>query len=325
MRDLLDLLELELRGLDMELDEATLCAKRAEALSMELRAILTELPHGWVSWIERTPQTIYLRATPTHVAPLLQDLLYGEDRCLIFTSATLSTEGNFSFFEERLGLPEETLELTLPSPFDHREQALLYVPPDLPEPSSTQFIPRIADRIMEILHHSQGRAFVLFTSYRNLREVKQRIQSQCPFPLLVQGEAPAHQLLDQFRRGDGAVLLGTGSFWQGVDVTGEALSCVIIDKLPFEVPNDPVVEANIEMIQTQGGNPFLDYQVPSAIITLKQGLGRLIRSRKDRGVLCILDVRLRRRAYGARFLKSLPPCRLVEHLDDIKAFFQMAH
>ena len=195
---------------------------------------------------------------------------------------------------------------------------MFYVPRRMPEPSSPSFVDRAAEEIVRILEVSRGRAFVLFTSYANMNAVAERIAARVEYPLLMQGEAPKPVLLETFRRTPGAVLLATSSFWQGVDVAGEQLSCVIIDKLPFASPADPVVQARIERLRNQGGNPFQEYQVPVAILMLKQGLGRLIRSASDRGILAVLDSRLVERPYGRRFLESLPPARLVHDLAQIE-------
>jgi ATP-dependent DNA helicase DinG len=210
--------------------------------------------------------------------------------------------------------------LRLPSPFDFQTQAVLYVPQGMPAPQSPQFVERAAEHIVRLLELSRGRAFVLFTSYANMHAVAERIAGRIDYPILIQGEAPKPVLLDTFRQTPHAVLLATSSFWQGVDVAGDQLSCVIIDKLPFASPADPVVSARIEHLRRSGGDPFNEYQVPVAILTLKQGLGRLIRSASDRGVLAVLDSRLVEKGYGRRFLDSLPPARLVHELAEVQSF-----
>ena len=237
----------------------------------------------------------------------------------MLVSATLEAR----FLRVRLGL-DDAREIALASPFDFPRQAILYVPRRMPEPQSPSFVPRAAEEILGLLRLSRGRAFVLFTSYANMHAVAELIAGRLPYPLLIQGEAPRGALLDTFRRTPGAVLLATASFWQGVDVAGEQLSCVIIDKLPFASPSDPVVEARIDRIRTRGGNPFVEYQVPVAILMLKQGLGRLIRTASDRGILAVLDSRLVERAYGRRFLDSLPPARVVHHLAEVEEFAEQA-
>jgi ATP-dependent DNA helicase DinG len=228
-------------------------------------------------------------------------------------------DGGFDYLKARLGI-ESTEELLLPSPFDYAGQAVLYVPRGMPDPRAPAFVERAASEIAALLVESRGRAFVLFTSYANMNAVAERLAGEIPYPILIQGEAPKHVLLETFRATPGAVLLATSSFWQGVDVVGDQLSCVIIDKLPFASPGDPVVAARIDQLRNRGGNPFAEYQVPVAILTLKQGLGRLIRSASDRGILAVLDSRLLEKAYGRRFLESLPPARLVHDRSEIEGF-----
>ena len=238
---------------------------------------------------------------------------------MVLTSATLAVDGGFTYLRSRLGLAEAE-ELLLSSPFDFEEQAILYVPRRMPEPQSPAFVERAAEEVVGLLELSRGRAFVLFTSYANMNAVAARVAGRVEFPLLIQGEAPKAQLLETFRQTPGAVLFATSSFWQGVDVVGDQLSCVIIDKLPFASPGDPVVSARIERLRSQGGNPFGEYQVPVAVLSLKQGLGRLIRSAADRGILAVLDSRLVEKSYGRRFLDSLPPARLVHDLAEVAGF-----
>jgi ATP-dependent DNA helicase DinG len=241
----------------------------------------------------------------------------------VLTSATLTVEGSFDYIRSRLGLDKSgaTRFLQLTSEFDYTRQAILYLPKRMPDPRSPEFTTAASREIISILEHSRGRAFVLFTSYAAMRAVQAIAQIELEYPVLVQGTAPRSILLQQFRTTPSAVLLATSSFWQGVDVMGEALSCVIIDKLPFASPGDPITAARIEAVAERGGQPFGDYQVPLAILTLLQGLGRLIRHRDDRGVLAILDPRLQTMGYGRRFLKSLPPAVITRDLDDIRRFF----
>jgi len=240
-------------------------------------------------------------------------------RSAVLTSATLAVDGGFAYVKDRLGL-EPTRELLLASPFRYEEQALLYVPRDMPEPQSPEFVDHVAEEVARLLELSRGRAFVLFTSHANMNAVASLLAGRVDYPLLIQGEAPKAQLLDTFRATPHAVLLATTSFWQGVDVAGEQLSCVIVDKLPFASPGDPVVSARIERLRSRGQNAFGEYQVPVAVLMLKQGLGRLIRSATDRGILAVLDSRLLRKPYGRRFLESLPPARLVHDLDEVARF-----
>ena len=288
-------------------------AGRAQGLAQDLAFVLGAEDDGHVCFVETRGRGVFLRATPIDVSGRLKELLFDPMRAAVLTSATLAVDGGFEYLKSRLGL-EPTEELLLASPFDYAEQAMLYVPRGMPEPSSPAFVDRAADEVARILEVSRGRAFVLFTSHANMNAVAERIASRVDYPLLIQGEAPKPVLLETFRRTPGAVLLATASFWQGVDVAGEQLSCVIIDKLPFASPADPVVQARIDRLRNRGGNPFGDYQVPVAILMLKQGLGRLIRSTSDRGILAVLDSRLVERPYGRRFLESLPPARLVHDL-----------
>jgi ATP-dependent DNA helicase DinG len=294
-------------------------AARAQGLRDELDFVLAAEDDGHVYFVETRGRGVFLKATPIDVSARLRELLFEPARAAVLTSATLAVDGGFAYLKSRLGL-EATEELLLPSPFDYQKQAVLYVPPRMPEPQSPQFVERAADEVARLLEISRGRAFVLFTSYANMNAVAERLAGRVEYPLLIQGEAPKHQLLDTFRATPGAVLLATASFWQGVDVVGEQLSCVIIDKLPFASPGDPVVSARIERLRNQGDNPFSDYQVPVAILTLKQGLGRLIRSARDRGILAVLDSRLVQKGYGRRFLASLPPARLVHDLGSLAGF-----
>jgi len=298
-------------------DALTAQAGRAQGLARDLAFVLGAEDDGHVCFVETRGRGVFLRATPIDVSARLRELLFDQVRAAVLTSATLAVDGGFAYLKSRLGL-EETEEVLLASPFDYEEQAILYVPRRMPEPSSPSFVDRAADEVARILAVSRGRAFVLFTSYANMNAVAERIASRVPYPLLMQGEAPKPVLLETFRRTPGAVLLATSSFWQGVDVAGEQLSCVIIDKLPFASPADPVVQARIERIRNQGGNPFQEYQVPVAILMLKQGLGRLIRAASDRGILAVLDSRLVERPYGRRFLESLPSARLVHDLAQVE-------
>jgi ATP-dependent DNA helicase DinG len=298
-------------------DPLSTLAGRAQGLAQDLAFVLAAEDDGHVCFVETRGRGVFLRATPIDVSARLKELLFDPARAAVLTSATLAVDGGFEYLKSRLGL-EPTDEVMLASPFDYSEQAILYVPRRMPEPSSPSFVDRAADEVARILEVSRGRAFVLFTSYANMNAVAERIASRVGYPLLMQGEAPKPVLLETFRRTPGAVLLATSSFWQGVDVAGEQLSCVIIDKLPFASPADPVVQARIERIRNRGGNPFNEYQVPVAILMLKQGLGRLIRSSSDRGILACLDSRLVERPYGRRFLESLPPARLVHDLAEVE-------
>jgi ATP-dependent DNA helicase DinG len=228
--------------------------------------------------------------------------------------------GGFEYIRNRLGL-EHAREVVLPSHFDYENQAVLYVPPDLPDPRTPQFAARAADRIRRLLEITRGRAFCLFTSYAQMNEIYQRLLGELEYPMLLQGDAPKSALLEEFRVTPNAVLFATSSFWQGVDVQGEQLSCVIIDRLPFAVPSDPVVAARVRAVDDARGNAFFQYQVPAAVITLKQGFGRLIRSLHDRGLLCLLDNRILKKQYGRVFLESLPRYRRTSELGVVEQFF----
>jgi ATP-dependent DNA helicase DinG len=294
-------------------------AGRAHALSEEVGFVLQAEQESHVYFVETRGRGVFLKATPIDVSSMLQELLFDRVRAAVLTSATLAVDGGFEYLRSRLGL-ESSDELLLASPFDFAEQAVLYVPRGMPEPRAAAFVDRAAEEIVSLLEESRGRAFVLFTSHANMNAVAERVAGEIDFPLLIQGEAPKPVLLETFKRTPGAVLFATSSFWQGVDVVGEQLSCVIIDKLPFASPGDPVVSARIDRLRNRGGNPFGEYQVPVAILSLKQGLGRLIRSRADRGILAILDSRLVEKSYGSRFLESLPPARLVHDRAALRGF-----
>jgi ATP-dependent DNA helicase DinG len=238
----------------------------------------------------------------------------------VLTSATLAVGGGFDYIRQRLGL-DHARESIVPSHFDYQSQVIFYVPPDLPDPRTPQFIAQASDRVRRLLEITRGRAFVLFTSYAQMNEIYDRLLGVLDFPMLKQGDAPKSALLEEFRITPHAVLFGTSSFWQGVDVQGEQLSCVIIDRLPFAVPSDPVVAARVKAIDAGGGNAFFEYQVPSAVITLKQGFGRLIRSLHDRGLLALLDNRILKKQYGKVFVESLPNYTRTTDLTKVEQFF----
>lgn len=304
-------------------DESTLAlARRAAAIETELETILTVADPESVSWCELRDRSRALRASPIRVAPMLKSMLFSQKRTVVMTSATLTVENSFDYVSSRLGVATENCQV-LSSPFDFRQQALLYVPRRMPAPREPAYLERAVEEIRALLAASGGRAFVLFTSFANLHAVRRAIEGELPYPLFVQGEAPRGELLERFRATEGAVLLGTSSFWEGVDVMGEGLSCVIVDKLPFAVPNDPLVSARIDRVETSGGSGFHGYQVPMAILALKQGLGRLIRSRSDRGVVAVLDSRIVNMSYGRRFLASLPPYPLTHDRDEVVRFFDV--
>jgi ATP-dependent DNA helicase DinG len=272
-----------------------------------------------VLWYELSPRGFRLQRTPLDVSGPLRTHRERSHAAWVFTSATLSVAGGFEHVAERLGLidPDTLLQ---PSPFDWNAQALCYLPPRLPEPMARDYTTALVDALEPVLEASGGRAFVLFASHRALREAAALLRDG-PWPLFVQGEAPRHVLLQRFRESGNGVLLGAASFREGVDVVGEALSVVVIDKLPFAAPDDPVFEARLDAVRRRGGNPFRDEQLPQAVIALKQGVGRLIRSESDRGVLVLCDPRLTGKSYGKTVLDSLPPLPVTRHIDDVRAFF----
>jgi len=276
-----------------------------------------------VRWSERRGRGVFLRTTPLDVSADFRRTILESAEAVILTSATLSAAGRFDFLRGRLGILEAR-EFQTASPFDYVRQALLYIPRHLPDPRHPGFVEAAAGEIRSILEITRGRALVLFTSLDAMETTHRLLHGRIPFPLMVQGQAPRTELLERFRQEVASVLLATRSFWQGVDVAGETLSCVIVHKLPFGFPGDPVLEARLEYIQHQGGDPFWEYQVPSAIISLRQGLGRLIRSEQDRGALCILDTRILLRGYGRAFLESLPPCPVTSTREDLRRFFRSA-
>ncbi len=275
----------------------------------------------YVHWYELSAQGFALHATPLDLAPPLRALREQSHAAWIFTSATLSVAGEFGHYARQLGL-DDPVALSLASPFDYAHQALCFLPRGLPDPNTPDYTERVVAAAREVLAASHGRAFLLFTSHRALRRAAELL-GDLPFPLFVQGTAPRHQLLTEFRASGNGVLLGAASFWEGVDVAGEALSCVIIDKLPFAAPDDPVLEARLSALREAGGNPFVEWQIPAAVIALKQGAGRLIRDVADRGVLVLCDPRLTTRAYGKLFLRSLPPMPVTRDLAQVQAFFAL--
>ena len=290
--------------------------RRLRQIRFDLEFIVTGPDKKFVYWLERRGRGVFLRASPIDVAGLLQDKLFDEVPTVVLTSATLSSGGNFAFIRDRLGL-DAAEDLIAESTFDYQRQAILYLPPAMPDPRSREWQDAAVDEVIKILNATEGRAFVLSTSLAGMQSLYDNISIEIDYPCLVQGSASKGQLLRRFRETPNAVLFATSSFWQGVDVRGEQLSCVIIDKLPFAVPTDPLVAARQRYIEDSGGSSFYQYSVPQAIIALKQGLGRLIRSTTDRGVLAVLDPRLRTKGYGRTFLQSLPACRVTSQIADL--------
>ena len=331
----------ELENLPQKPEEVFNFARRAQELQVQLQYAMESEDRNTVFWIERrgkafsSPrrreaektkeaysgrQNVFLQATPIDVGPILRECLWSKLDCAVLTSATLAVGGGFEYIRQRLGM-EHAREVVLPSHFDYQSQALFYVPPDLPDARTPQFVSMASERIRKLLELTRGRAFVLFTSYAQMNEIYQRLLGEVAFPLLKQGDAPKSALLDEFRLTPNAVLFATSSFWQGVDVQGEQLSCVIIDRLPFAVPSDPVVAARVKAIDADGGNAFFQYQVPAAVITLKQGFGRLIRSLHDRGLLVLLDNRILKKQYGRVFVESLPKYKRTTDMRVVEEFF----
>jgi ATP-dependent DNA helicase DinG len=330
----------ELEGLQQKPEEIFNFVRRAQEIQVQLQFALESEDRNTVFWIERrgglSPrrqggtektresfkgrQHVFLQATPIDVGPILRECLWANLDCAVLTSATLAVGGGFDYIRQRLGF-EHARELVLPSHFDYQSQAVLYVPPDLPDPRTPQFTVKAAEQIRKLLEITRGRAFVLFTSYAQMNDIYHRLLGEIEFPMLRQGDAPKSALLEDFRLTPNAVLFATSSFWQGVDVQGEQLSCVIIDRLPFAVPTDPVVAARVKAIDADGGNAFFQYQVPSAVITLKQGFGRLIRSLHDRGLLVLLDNRILKKQYGRTFVDSLPNYKKTTDMRVVEEFF----
>ena len=316
----LELVALQLELLRAAPEDAIPLVNRAREISRRLQFWMESGDRAYVYWIEKRGRGTFLQATPIDVSSVLDQKLFDHLETAVLTSATLAVAGGFEFTKERLGL-RNARTLVVPSHFDYFSQALFYVPQDLPDPRSSGFTTAASREIIELLMLSKGRAFVLFTSYQQMRLVHDRVCLEVPYPTLLQGTSPRSALLEQFKATPNAVLFATSSFWQGVDVPGEQLSCVIIDKLPFAVPSDPVVEARIAAIREDGGEPFSSYQVPQAAIALKQGFGRLIRSRADRGVLTLLDNRITKTRYGQIFFDSLPDYAFTTKRDDVEKFF----
>lgn len=296
------------------------CLARCADLAQRVEILAGEPDPQQIRWFETQGKGFRLHQTPLRVAEVFQSHRVRNPAAWVLTSATLAVGESFAHFAQPLGIEDARTE-RWGSPFDYPRQALLLVPQGMPDPASAGYVGAVVELAVSLLGHSRGRAFLLFTSHRALREAAERLAPRIDFPLLVQGSAPRSELLTRFRQLGNAVLLGTASFWEGVDVRGEALSCVIIDKLPFASPGDPVLAARIDALRREGGNPFRDLQLPQAVLTLKQGAGRLIRDASDRGVLVVCDPRLLGRSYGRAFLDSLPPMARTRELADVGRFF----
>jgi ATP-dependent DNA helicase DinG len=296
------------------------CLGRAKDLATRLGLLMADQSDEQVRWFEVQGRGFRLHQTPLDVAAVFRQQIGRHQAAWIFTSATLAVGDSFTHFSRQLGI-DQARTARLESPFDYASQALWFVPRGLPEPADPGYNAAVLELACELVGYTRGRAFLLFTSHRALREVADGLAGRIPYPLLVQGSAPRGELLRRFRELGNAVLLGTASFWEGVDVPGQALSCVIIDRLPFASPGDPVLAARIEALRRGGGNPFAEHQLPQAVIALKQGAGRLIRGSSDRGVLVVCDPRLLRKSYGHTFLASLPPMARTRDIAEVRAFF----
>ncbi|HSK71501.1 MAG TPA: ATP-dependent DNA helicase [Pyrinomonadaceae bacterium] len=302
--------------------EAESLLRRVRQTRFDLDFICTQAEKNYVYWLEKRGKGMFLRASPIDVSALLQEKLFDKTETVVLTSATLSSSGKFDFIKDRLGLDNgKTETLLAPSAFDYQKQSVIYIPKAMPDPRSPEYTQVAANEIVKILQVTSGHAFVLCTSNSSMNALYELVSMRVNFPCLVQGSMSKAGLLDRFKSTKNAVLFATSSFWQGVDVRGEQLSCVIIDKLPFAVPTDPIVAARTRFIDENGGKSFFDYSVPQAVITLKQGIGRLIRSKTDRGVIAILDTRLRTKSYGRDFLNSLPQTKITAELKDVAQMF----
>ncbi len=316
--EVLSRLETETDVYSEKMPEAESVVRRIRQTKFDLAFIVKQADRNFVYWLERRGRGVFLQASPVDVSQLLQEKLFDRVETCILTSATLSANGSFNFIRDRLGLTAaKTSALVAPSSFDYEKQAIIYLPSVMPDPRSPEFSLAAATEIVRILGVTKGHAFVLCTSNQSMTALYELVSSRIDYPCFLQGSMSKTGLLEKFRDTPNAVLFATSSFWQGIDVRGEQLSCVIIDKLPFAVPTDPIVAARSRFIDENGGKSFFDYSVPQAVISLKQGVGRLIRSTTDRGVIAILDPRLRTKGYGRDFLNSLPRMRITSDLNDV--------
>jgi ATP-dependent DNA helicase DinG len=329
-REAYDALVTSLKGLETEFaalthkpEELLRIARRSFEIRQELTFLFESNERNFVYWYERRNKGVFLAATPIDVSQILRERLFEQFDTVVLTSATLTVGGRFEYIRQRVGL-DHTKERALEPEFEYGKQALLYLPRAMPDVRNPGFSTAAADEIVRLLELSQGRAFCLFTSYSQMNELFERVRTRVGFPLLLQGTAPRSALLEKFKNTPGAVLFATSSFWQGVDVPGEQLSCVIVDRLPFAVPSDPIVAARVRALQEDGRNAFAEFQVPQAVLALKQGFGRLIRTKTDRGVLALLDTRLQRMPYGKIFLESLPKYGVTHELHDVHRFLNAA-
>jgi ATP-dependent DNA helicase DinG len=312
-------LETEFAALTQKPEELLRIARRSFELRQEFSFLFESNERNYVYWYERRNKGIFLTATPIDVSQILRERLFEAFDTVVLTSATLTVAGRFEFIRQRMGI-DHAKEGQLPPEFDYEHQALLYLPERVPDIRDPGFAPKAAEQIVSLLELSQGRAFCLFTSYAQMNDLFERVRDQLGFPMLLQGTAPRTTLLERFKNTPNSVLFATSSFWQGVDVPGEQLSCVIVDRLPFAVPSDPVVAARVKALEEDGRNPFAEFQVPEAVLALKQGFGRLIRTKTDRGVLALLDTRISRMPYGKIFFESLPRYRRTRDLREVERF-----
>jgi len=294
--------------------------RRIDDIKDGLEVFLNSEDPNFVTWGERRKKGIVLHISPVEISKLLASSLFSQVRFSVFTSATLSAGGDFTFIRERVGAGPDAETLTLPSPFDYENRVRILIPEAFPVPGTPAYETALPVLVRDIITFNGGRALVLFTSYRQMRRVFDAIRKKLLYPVFIQGEMPKSELLEIFKKDEESVLFATASFWEGVDIPGDALTAVIIDKLPFFVPDDPLEAARMEAMKQRGENPFVRYQVPRAVIALKQGLGRLMRHKKDRGILAILDSRIYKRSYGRTFLKSLPPAGISHSLEELKSF-----
>jgi ATP-dependent DNA helicase DinG len=327
-RESYDALATALKGLETEFaaivqkpEELQRLGRRSFEIRQELSFLFESNERNFVYWYERRNKGVFLAATPIDVSSILRERLFEQFDTVILTSATLTVGGRFEYIRQRLGV-DHVKERALAPEFDYGEQALLYLPRSMPDVRNPSFPAAAADEIVKLLELSEGRAFCLFTSYSQMNDQFERVRKRVSFPLLLQGTAPRSALLERFKNTPHAVLFATASFWQGVDVPGEQLSCVIVDRLPFAVPSDPIVAARVRALEEDGRNAFAEFQVPQAVLALKQGFGRLIRTKTDRGVLSLLDTRLQRMPYGKIFLESLPPYRTTQEMTEVARFLK---
>jgi ATP-dependent DNA helicase DinG len=323
LTDALKSLETEFAALTQKPEELTRLGRRSFELRQELSFLFESNERNFVYWYERRNKGVFLAATPIDVSQILRERLFEQFDTVVLTSATLTVGNRFDYIRQRLGL-DHAKERTLPPEFHYGQQALFYLPQRMPDVRDAGFASRAADEILRLLELSEGRAFCLFTSYTQMKDLYERVSARSPYPLMLQGTAPRSALLERFKITPNAVLFATASFWQGVDVPGEQLSCVIVDRLPFAVPSDPIVAARVNALNEEGRNAFAEYQVPQAVLALKQGFGRLIRAKTDRGVLSLLDNRIQRMAYGKIFMESLPKYATTKELSEVERFLGAA-